>query len=288
MNENTNELATGDPKLVFPTANELFKGFEPASDPVEMPSKTKPPKFFERNEYGLLEGADYKFKEDGSVDWKAMVDPKFLYLNPDMRRRGKLETKYNKRFEEIKPIEDKVDDVDLVISLGGLKALLRLRGYDSVCYTIAESNQGYASVKCSIDFIPNYEFENRPIGYTDCACAHMDNANGFGKSYLLETATNRSFARCIRNFLNINIVSQEELGGTVVEPSSDSPETLALRVLKETMSQYNVTWEKIQAKLVEEKFEGAAELKIVNDLPRYKMFEITERIKKAAEKLEKK
>ena len=128
MSENTietpiNEIPACEPKLDLPTANELFGAY-----PVENLSKSRPPKFYERNEYGLLEGMEYKFKEDGSVDWKGMVDPKFLYLNPDTRRRSKLETKYNKKFEEIKPIEDKVDDIDLVISLGGLKALLRLRG----------------------------------------------------------------------------------------------------------------------------------------------------------------
>ena len=287
MNETSPEITIVEPKPInFPTANELFEGVTL----VESPNKTIPPKFFERNEYGLLEGAEYKFKEDGSIDWKAMVDPKFLYVNPDTRRRSKLETKYGRKFEEIKIVEDKVDDADLVISLGGLKTLLRLRGYESVYYVIAESNQSYASVKCSIDFIPNYESEGRPMGYTDCACAHMDNASGFGKSYLLETATNRSFARCIRNFLNINIVSQEELGGLVSESSEANTEDLAAKLLREAMTQHNVSWEKIHAKLLTEVplLENVKNFKTINDIPRYKQFELQAKIKAAAEKLEKK
>lgn len=265
----------------FPTVNDLFK--IETRDSKESSCKSKPPKTFLRNDYGLLEGMEYKFREDSTVDWKQMVDPKFLYLNPDMGRRNRLETKYGKKFDEIKPIEDRVDDVDLVISLGGLKSLLRLRGYDSVFYTIGESNQSYASVRCSIDFIANYESEGRAIGYTDCACAHMDNANGFGKSYLLETATNRSFARCIRNFLNINIVSQEELGGAVPD-TTESTKEMPYKILKTVMEANKVSWDKIRQKLVDEKVDGSEDFKSINDIPLFKVLEMTARIEKAAKK----
>ena len=36
---------------------------------------------YKRNEEGLLTGVDYKFNDDGSVDWRAMIDPKHLYPN---------------------------------------------------------------------------------------------------------------------------------------------------------------------------------------------------------------
>jgi len=36
---------------------------------------------YKRNEAGLLEGVDYKFNDDGSVDWRSMIDPKHLYPN---------------------------------------------------------------------------------------------------------------------------------------------------------------------------------------------------------------
>ena len=245
-------------------------------------NKSIPPKITKRNEFGLIEGINYVFQEDGGVNWKAMVDPKFLYLNPDMKRRNKIETKYGKKFEEIKPLEDKVDDTDLVISLGGIRQLAKLRGVSSVHHTIKESNEHYASVNCVVYFIPSYESEGREIRYSDNACAHFDNTNGFGKSYLLEICSNRSFCRCIRAYLNLSIVSAEELGGQT-NGSSESQEDMATTLLKDTMAQHGVTWEKIQSKLIEEKVEGAENFKGVSDVPRVQQFALIERIKKKAQ-----
>ncbi len=36
---------------------------------------------YKRNEFGLLEGVEYKFNEDGSVNWRAMIKPEHLYPN---------------------------------------------------------------------------------------------------------------------------------------------------------------------------------------------------------------
>jgi len=271
---------TPAPTTPAPTVDEILRGISAVDQSPQ--TKTAPPKMFERNKYGLIEGADYKYKEDGSIDWKNMIDPKFVYVNPDTRRRSRLETKYNKPLEQIKPFEDRVDDADLVISLGGLKQLLRIRGYESVHYTICETNERYAGVNCSIYFVPSYEVEMRSVKYSDNACAHLDNANGFGKNYLLETATNRAFARCIRNFLNINIVSQEELGGVAPNPA-EATENISVSLLKQAMDKYKVSWEKIHAKLIEDKVDGAESFTSINDIPPFKNFELIERIKKAAE-----
>ena len=51
-------------------------------------SKTKKkygPDIYKRNEHGLLENVDYTFKEDGSIDWRAMIKPEFLYPNKENR-----------------------------------------------------------------------------------------------------------------------------------------------------------------------------------------------------------
>jgi hypothetical protein len=251
-----------------------------------VPDKSIPPKVLKRNSYGLLEGFPYLYQEDGNINWKGIVDPKFLYVNSDTRRRSKLETKYNKKFEEIDIIKDKVEDVDLVIKLGGIKSLLRIRGYESVFYTISNSDQSYAAVKCSIDFIANFESENRPINFCDNACATPENANGFGSKYLLEIATNRSFCRCVRNFLNINIVSQDELGGDTNEFNKENTPSDDFIILKRLMEQHGITFEKIKEKLIKEgKNPGAENYNSINDIPRFKVLELNTRIeRKAAEK----
>ena len=172
-----------------------------------------PPNIQKRNEFGLLENIDYKFNEQGFVDWKSMVNSEFLYVNSDPKRRAKLEEKYGKKYDEIDPIKDNVEDTDLIIMLGGLRQLLRIRGFTNVSYWIKESNENYASVTCSIDFISSFESEGNEQSYSENACAHQGNTTNFAKNYLLEIASNRALARCIRAYLGIQIVSKEELQG---------------------------------------------------------------------------
>ena len=35
----------------------------------------------ERDENGLVKNLEYKFTEDGAIDWRAMVPLKYLYVN---------------------------------------------------------------------------------------------------------------------------------------------------------------------------------------------------------------
>lgn len=179
-------------------------------------------KNLDRNNNGLIEGIEYVFNEKGMISWKDMVSPEFLYVNPDIKRRKKIEEKYNKQYSEIHPIDDKVEDQDLIIMLGGLKELLKIRGYKNVKYNVVHASLDYAAVSCVIDFIGNYETEGKDISFSENACAHQGNTTNFAQNYLLEIATNRALARCIRNFLNINIVSKEELGAMIAPQEEDS------------------------------------------------------------------
>ena len=211
-----------------------------------------------RDEHGLVTGIDYPQKPDGYIDWRGVIPNEYLYVNPQWK--DQIEKRYNKKIEDIKIDEDKVADSDLVITLAGIKYLLRLRGYTKVNYEIKEANSGYAGVNCIIEFIPNFETENKVIVYSDSACAYPGNTKSFGQYYLLEIATNRAFCRTVRSFLNINIVSKEELGTADVSsqnfdsmPSSE----LLLPKLKEQMTKFGYTFDQIKAKLVKQ--EPAAE-----------------------------
>ena len=58
------------------------------------------PDIYKRNEHGLLENADYAFNEDGSIDWRAMIKPEFLYPNKGwFEARNKPVPRINRGFE---------------------------------------------------------------------------------------------------------------------------------------------------------------------------------------------
>jgi hypothetical protein len=98
--------------------------------------------------------------------------------------------------------------------------------------------------------------------------------------FLAACAENRAFVRCVRNFLRINIVAQEELGNAkyIEEESSNNtdPHFLLERVMKEK----GVSFKRLQGKLLKEDYENASSFSGVQDIPKNKVFELIERIKK--------
>jgi hypothetical protein len=150
---------------------------------------------------------DYKYNEDGTVNWRAMVKPEFLYPNKDwFELRGK-------------PVPDSVDglaDNQLLIKLGGLKELAKLRGYNQVSYDVIKCERDYVVVKCRIHWKPFCESPEKGMTedycvFEDMANATLDNTNDFCAKFLETIATNRAFVRCVRNFLGINIVGDDEI-----------------------------------------------------------------------------
>ena len=249
-------------------------------------SEIKVPKLIVRNEFGLIEGVEYKFNEEGKVDWKQMTPAKFLYVNNDPKNKERIEKKYNKPYGEIDIVKDNVADSDLILMLGGIKALLQIRGYNFVDYNVVESSPSYASVSCRIEFIPNFESEGRSIIYSDNACATPDNTYSFAQNYLVEMATNRAFCRTIRSFLNVNIVSREELGKTVDEPQPTQQinNTKMVDQLQQKLDESHITFDQLKAKLISEKFPDSEKLTKLSELPKDKIFELIERLIKMKEK----
>lgn len=231
-----------------------------------------PPKTFRRNEHGLIADLDYTFNEDGSLNWRKMVKPEYLVPNKqNFERSGKSVPK------SIEGLEDR----DLLILLGGIKELAQIRGYNSVKHTVTSPAGDYVASVCSIEWIPNYETEGRAISFSAIGDASPFNTTGFGKTYLAPIAENRAFVRSVRNFLKINILGQEELGAS---PSDQENSDTSSTLLKSTMSNYNVTFDKVKDTLLKEKFDGAEAFSKVEDIPKFKQFELIERIKKASSK----
>lgn len=238
-------------------------------------------KKIERDENFLIKGFPYIFDDRGNVDWRALVPKEYLYINPQNKER--IEKKYNKKYEELDVINDKIEDRDLVILLAGLKFLSQIRGYSSVQYTPVIASQDYAATKCSILWDGNYETLGKPILFESLSCAHTGNTNGFGRLYLIELCENRAFARNIRSFLQINIVSREEIQGADFDESSNSNGDSGPNptiILQNLMNKKNKTFDQIKKKCFEDGYAAAQDWQSLNDIPKSKIFDIVEKLKK--------
>jgi len=176
---------------------------EEADPQVEDSSETlKPYQKYRRNDIGLIDSVNYVFNDDGSVDWRAMIKPEFLYPNKDWFELRKLAVPAS-----IEGLEDK----QLLIMLGGIKELAKLRGFHSVSYDVRNERENYVTAKCTIEWIGNYESDRKIVVYEDVANATASNTDDFCLKFLESIACNRAFVRCVRNFLNIHIVGADEI-----------------------------------------------------------------------------
>lgn len=238
-----------------------------------------PPVVFVRNEYGLLVGVGsptYVFNEDGSVNWRKMISPKWLVPN-------KQKTKET----DVSKLEDK----DLLILLPGIKELAQIRGFTSVSHRVVAPSGEAVFSTCSIRFVPNYETQGKEVEFSAIGDATYFNTNSFGKNFLGPIAENRAFVRCVRNFLKVNIVGYEEInpqttdGNVSSEPEpAKSTESSPVGILQEEMDKRGVKFEHILARLKEENYAGITEVKALSDIPGIKILELIARVKKVAVK----
>jgi len=234
--------------------------------------KISPPKLFLRNEHGLLENDNiiYQFNDDGSINWRAMV--KQQYLVPNRQRTQETDI-------------SKLEDRDLLILLGGIKELAQIRGFTSVEYKVVTATDNYFATSCRITWSPNYETDNKPVIFEALADASLVNTKDFARYFLAAIAENRAFVRCVRNFLKINIVSQEELGdaklGLVAKEDTDKENPMNPTILLEKiMHEKGILFDSLKKKLIKEKFDGAENFNSIKDVPKSKVFELIERIKR--------
>jgi hypothetical protein len=249
---------------------------------IELAQKSAiPPNKITRNECGLIDNGlvNYQYTSEGLVDWRSMIDPKHLAINKyNFERRGK-------------PVPDSVtglDDRDLLILLIGLKNLAQTRGFSDVSYSVVSPSQNYVIASCKITWIPNFETEGREVSFSAIGDASPENTNSFGKNYLGPIAENRAFVRAVRNFLKINIVSQEEINTN--NPMASDSRTIdpALESMIQVMDANGVTFEKIKATLIKENYPDADKLENLSQIPPTKRFELVGRIKdKAKQKTQK-
>jgi hypothetical protein len=236
---------------------------------IEAPITCIPPKVLKRNEFGLIcEGVNYVYNENGFVNWRKMIKPEFLVVKKD---------NFEKRSKPVPTSIEGLEDKDLLILLAGIKDLARIRGYVDVRYRIISPSPALVCAECAITWVPNYETNDKEVTFAGCGDAHAGNTNQLTRNYLTPMAENRAFVRAVRNFLNVPILGQDEVG-----PSSEGAEDVATSTLREVMNTHGVTFEIIKSKMIEEKVEGAESINSIDEIPRFKKFELIERIKKKA------
>lgn len=224
---------------------------------------------FKRDESGLLPNINYQYNEDGSINWRAMVDSKYLYVNKEA---------FTRRNEPIPTSVEGLKDSELIISLQGLKCLAALRGFKSVTYRPVTAGTEYSGVICRIDWIGNFETNMEVVAFEDGAGASLMNTSEMIQTYLLETACNRAFARAIRNFLRIGIVSKEEL------PPAEKPKAATNKIspsslLSDLMKEKSKTFADVKEKLIKEGKSVWSKYNDWKDIPPDEAFQLIERFK---------
>ena len=229
-------------------------------------------KKIKRDDNGLITGSsvEYIFNELGFVDWRKMV--KREHLVPNRQKTSETDV-------------SELDDKDLIILLGGIKELAQIRGYTSVRYDVHSPCPEYVVATCTMAWIPNYETEGREVTFSGIGDASPNNTQSFAKFFLGPIAENRAFVRCVRNFLKINIVGQEELPGTgmkfpLEQESGEENQANPISLLKSVMKDKGVTFDKLKVRLESDKYEKASSINTLEDIPKVKIFELIERIKK--------
>lgn len=243
----------------------------PQTPPAEKPSiSCTPPINFKRNEFGLLTHINYVFNSDGSVNWRKMVLPEFLQVNRSYKEQ--IEKVYGKPVAELK--KEDLDDKYLLILLAGIRQLAQLRGFSSIEFAPQSCAPGYAATVCRIKWLPIYEDGNGAATVTEAlADAHIKNTNGFAQKYLMAIAENRAFTRCVRNFLRVNIVGEEEIDVNSEGEAATEPSTL----LQKLLDSKKIPFEQIKNELIAEGVEKADSFASVSDIPKIKIFELLEK-----------
>jgi hypothetical protein len=257
MSEYIEEVVQQVVNAVAPEASQI--------NPRQTPFSFKPQT---RNEHGLLEGVSYVFNEDGTVNWRKMIPVEFIVPNSE-RANGETDI-------------SKLRDDQLIILLGGIKHLAKIRGYTSAIPFIHTASEHYVAASCTIQWVGNYETQGLPVTRAALADASQTNTDGIASSYLASIAENRAFVRAVRNFLNINIVSKEELKTTNVIETTQSVELQnesdPLATLQGLMNMAGVDFEKVKSRLVKDGVDGADKFESIADIPTPKVFELIDRI----------
>jgi hypothetical protein len=202
------------------------------------------------DESGLYNHVNYIFNEDGSVDWRKMINPEHIVPN----REKTSET-------DITKLEDK----DLLIKLAGFKELAMLRRFTKVKHKVLAMSETSVAVRTTITWAPNFETGMAEVSFDSMAEANYGNTSSFGRQFLTTTAENRGFVRAVRNFLRVHVIGQDEIGAGVAEKSTAKVGG-TLETLEKLINSRKIPFESFKNRMIKEKVEGAEDWQNLQDL----------------------
>lgn len=148
-------------------------------------------------------------KEDGTYDWRQIVNPKNLGLNKNhWARQGKdVENIEDDEKEELKRVSP---DEGLIIFMGGFGEIAARRGVKSIRYPQVSTYGDKSVVVAEITLVPNEDepYEVVISGVGNCS---PENSSEKFSVFAEALASNRAINRAWRRYLNIQAVSDEEL-----------------------------------------------------------------------------
>lgn len=252
---------------------------------------------FQRDEYGLLKNVEYIFREDGSIDWKAMIPKEHIVFNEEWFEKNGKPTPDADNLAGVENPEEYTDQ-QLLVLLSGIKEVAKIRGLVDAPKKVWESNALRSVVSCRVEFIPNYESDMKPQAYEDVANATVYNTNATMHHFLEPIAANRAFVRAVRNALRIDIVGSDEMSTTQLDVANQGTAgtepwvglaNMASKVkvvvqkdpeVKDTLD----TFEKFQAFLLNKNISEAKNWNSWKDIPPDTIFDFLEKLQVLKEK----
>ena len=170
--------------------------------------------------------------------------------------------------------------------MGGIKELAQIRGYTNIKYDVTCPSSDYVIANCTITWVPNFETEDKEVSFSSLGDASPNNTDNFARQYLAPIAENRAFVRCVRNFLRINIVAQDELakrfkdGNFQVSTPQQAEVASPTALLEKLMKEKGVDFQRVKNRLVRQKYKDADKIESIKEIPALKIFELIEDLNK--------
>lgn len=222
---------------------------------------------YKRGEDGLLTHLSHPRHSDGSVDWRQLLLPEHLYVNPDYEKELLMQFGVKSR----RHIDvTKVDDRKLLVLLDGWRYLLKLRGYRAINIKMDYVSNEKAAATCAIELIGNYETGGQPITISDSASASLYSVSGSFQLHLEAMAANRAFVRCVRAALGVKIYGKDEFDSdanaqyTKLLENGEGPKKLPTlaestpigkpsptNLLRKIVTEKGLTFDKVKARAIE-------------------------------------
>lgn len=162
-------------------------------------------------------GRVYHYTAEGLIDWKAEVDPRFLYVPRELEAKVVQLTGKPLAEVDLKTLPEHL----VRIKIGGLNQLAHLRGVRSCTYPILQTRDSFAAAVCEIEFIANCESDGYPETWSAMASASPLSMDLKMRPYMETFAENRSFGRTIKRALQIGWLTDIEVGGDGREAAVD-------------------------------------------------------------------